>query len=238
MSTSKPTTPPESALQDQFDLLSQQQAQLKALLLQEQTELKRLGRRLWTQQEAERAALARELHDGVGQLLTGLTRQLTEQSAGQPALQPLAELASQALADVRQLSRLMRPAILDDLGLEAAIRWLCRTLFTHADTQCNLSFSALDKVPEESAILVFRIAQEALTNCLKHANASQVDLYLGQGEGVLRMDIVDNGCGFDPATVQGLGLVNMNDRAKAFDAKWQVASRPGRGCHLSLVVKL
>ncbi|RUO32706.1 sensor histidine kinase [Aliidiomarina sanyensis] len=230
---------PKLKIEQEIEALRRSQAELRQLLQQEQDTLRDLAQRLWSQQEAERARLSRELHDGLGQLLTALTRRL-QSAADSGAIDcEIPEIATQALDDVRQMSRLMRPRILDDLGLEAALHWLVRTLCEGSDVRTDVRVDIDTPVDSASSILVFRIAQEALTNCVRHANASMISLYASRAGTTLRLDVIDDGCGFDMDTVeQGVGLSSMRDRAAAFAADFEVRSRPGGGCHISVLVPL
>ena len=215
------------------------QSELRELLRTEQKTLRNLAQRLWTQQEAERARLSQELHDGLGQLLTALSRRLQVAANEFPLDPELAELAAQALADVRQLSRLMRPRILDDLGLAAALQWLVRTLVEPEGIKCAVTIELEQEPASDTAILVFRIAQEALTNMVRHAEAERASLYLSTVGETLRLDIIDDGCGFALAQIeQGMGITSMQDRAAAFNAELAIHSRLGGGCHISLLVPL
>lgn len=219
--------------------MQRSQSELRELLRTEQKNLLSLAQRLWTQQEAERARLSQELHDGLGQLLTALSRRLQVAANEFPLDPELAELAAQALADVRQLSRLMRPRILDDLGLAAALQWLLRTLVEPEGINCTVSIELEQEPASDTAILVFRIAQEALTNMVRHAEAERASLYLSTVGATLRLDIIDDGCGFALAQIeQGMGIASMQDRAAAFNAELAIHSRPGGGCHISLLVPL
>ncbi|MCC2605203.1 sensor histidine kinase [Planctobacterium marinum] len=219
--------------------IQQQQAELRARLDAEQETLTHLAKRLWAQQESEKAKLSRELHDGVGQLLTGLTRRLHGVSGDYPELRELAELAEMALADVRQLSRLMSPTILEDLGLQPALKWLCRSLFEHEDMHCRCDINIQGQVPDDVAILLFRITQEALVNAIKHSEATEVSLSLQQHNQTLRLDVADNGQGYDKLSIEpGIGLTSMQDRATAFGATFNIRSRPAQGTHITMTVAL
>ncbi|MFS1701808.1 sensor histidine kinase [Alteromonas sp. AMM-1] len=216
-----------------------QQEELKRRLDEEQINLRELARRLWTQQESEKARLSRELHDGVGQLLTGLTRRLQGIASNQPEFTELYDIAEMALADVRQLSRMMSPTILDDLGLKPALKWLCRNLFEAEGIQYACDINLKGDIPKVQAILVFRIAQEALVNALKHSRADTITVNLAQHHQVLRLDVIDNGVGFDVENIErGIGMSSMLDRASAFDAELTFQARPHQGTHITLTVAL
>lgn len=219
--------------------VQRQQAVLQTRLDQEQHNLNLLAKRLWAQQEAEKAKLSRELHDGVGQLLTGLTRRLQGISTAQPEFTELAELAEMALADVRQLSRLMSPTILDDLGLVPALKWLCRSLFEHEACLYTCQFDCTLQLPKDISILIFRIAQEALVNIIKHAQATQTQVLLSSHHQTIRLDIIDNGLGFEHKGVEkGIGLNSMKDRALAFNADLTIYSKTDKGSRITLTVAI
>lgn len=230
---------PKPTFVEEVQTLKRNQQELRQLLMQEQDTLRDLAQRLWSQQEAERARFSQELHDGVGQLLTALTRRLNLASGEFQGATELSELAAQALADVRQLSRLMRPRILDDLGLSAALTWLARSLCEHEPVEVELQIDISEEPTNDLAILVFRIAQEALTNAVRHAEATRISLYASRVGNTLRLDVIDDGHGFElKETPPGVGLASMRDRAAAFSAELDIRTRPGGGCHLSLLVLL
>src|SRR6185436_1351323 len=141
-----------------------------------------LARSVWNVQEAERRRLARDLHDGIGQTLTALKQQLdvVEQSAAvlpeaaHARLRDAAELAAQALRETRELSRLLRPQILDDLGLEPALRWLTRTFSERTGVALEVDIVGIDgRFAPDLETLAYRVVQEGLNNVAKHAGASR-----------------------------------------------------------------
>src|SRR5437588_890788 len=145
-----------------------------------------LAKAVWQVQEEERRRLARELHDSLGQDLTALKNQLevlTREAGGAAAgglaarLAGALEIAARALQDTRELSRLLRPPILDDLGLVPALAWLARTLRESTGLEVRVvSHGVDDRFAADLEIVVFRVAQEALTNVLKHSGATAADL--------------------------------------------------------------
>ncbi|MCH8493642.1 MAG: sensor histidine kinase [Idiomarina sp.] len=230
---------PKQTFDEELLFLQRSQDELRQLLVAEQLTLRNLAQRLWSQQEAERARLSQDLHDGLGQILTALTRKLDVAVIEQGVDASVAELAAHALSDVRQLSRLMRPRILDDLGLAAALNWLVRTLCEHEQLESSIEIDIEEEPSSHVAILVFRIAQEALTNAVRHANADKISVFATRVGKALRLDIIDNGRGFNLDTAaQGIGIASMRDRATAFSAEFDIQSRPGGGCHISLLVPL
>jgi two-component system NarL family sensor kinase len=198
--------------------------------------LRLMARQVVQSQEDERARLARELHDGTSQTL--VAGKLLIESAvdeiergGQPAPEALPKALSRlndALHEVRHLSHSLRPALLDTLGLTAALTHLGRefgddtglAIETHEEgTPCDL--------PEDVKTVFFRVAQEALTNVAKHARATQVDINLAFEPDAIELRINDNGRGFDTRAVlshptQGIGLRNMRERLAAIGGRFEV----------------
>jgi len=220
-----------------IEKIKQQQRLLKHQLETEQSQLSDLAKRMWAQQEAEKAKLSRELHDGVGQILTGLTRKLQQLTSDMPEHANLLTLSEMALADIRSLSRLMSPSILEDLGLNSAISWLCRSMFEQEtiDYECDINVD--ETLDPDLNIFIFRISQEALTNIVKHANAKHVKLFLSCHHQTLRLDIIDDGNGFEVEnTTKGIGLTSLQDRAMAFSAELVIQSHLNKGTHISMVI--
>src|SRR6187551_1601336 len=164
-------------------------------------EFRRLGRSVWRVQEDERRRLARELHDGIGQNLTALKHQLDAvalQVQGTHELhqrvQAALALCASTLEDTRALSRLLRPQILDDLGLEAALRWLARSMGESAGFQTEVDVVDLpEPLDPELSTLCFRVAQEGLTNAARHAKARHVLIRLSGREHALTLLVADDG---------------------------------------------
>ncbi|MGH8221565.1 MAG: sensor histidine kinase [Woeseiaceae bacterium] len=206
---------------------------------------RRLARAVWQVQEDERRNVALELHDGVGQLLTALINHLRHTSGARAATADLAQsisLAESALAEVRRVSRALRPSVLDDLGLEAALRWLARTTGSANGLEVGLSWPGQRCQPGKFAeTLVFRVVQEALTNIVKHAEATRVTVAVDCHNDTLRVVIEDNGVGFDVAATlaapeRGLGIRGMRDRAELFGGVLAIDSVAGGGTTVVLSV--
>lgn len=218
--------------------LAQQQA---AALLAHNREL---AQGLIALQENERAALARELHDEIGQRCTALrieTALLRHcDPADRTALLAGAERADAAAAALYQLARdllrRLRPAQLDELGLVAALQELCETWEARSGVSCVFLHEGVDgPVDDALQVAVYRVAQEALTNAMRHARASTVRLRLQRRDGRLLLVVEDDGCGIDAAaTGRGLGLLGATERAAALGGSLQVDGRPGAGTTLRL----
>ena len=195
--------------------------------LQEQNrlreELQAMARQLLTAQEDERRAISRELHDDIGQQITaiklGATVLLGDDDPGQRAeiLEEIITTTDQTVAKLRNLSLLLRPPQLDSLGIEAALRSQAERMFRAGRPRLELALATLPRRPDaEVELACFRIAQEALTNIQRHADATRVTLTLAsepQGQFLLLI-IGDDGQGFDSRRLHGLGLVTMRERAQ------------------------
>lgn len=219
--------------------------QLIARVEANEREFRRLGRSVLRVQEDERRRLARELHDGVGQNLTALKHRLAQLrdalgDAATPAregLEAAIALCADTLEDTRELSRLLRPTILDDLGLEPALRWLGRSVGESAGIAVAVEIEPLPALDGERQTLLFRIAQEALNNIARHARARSVLLRLVERDGRLQLQVVDDGVGFDPAArPAGSGLSGMRERLRLFEGSLEVHSAPGNGTRIRAVV--
>ena len=211
-----------------------------------ESELRRLSGQIRTAQEQERKYLSRELHDQVGQMLTGLRMELTSMSrlsaeAGRQEIVPLVDRAKgtveQTLRIVRNIAMLLRPSMLDDLGLTPALAWLVKEMSRSSgvDIQADID-PALDSLPDAHRTCLYRVVQEALTNSTRHAGASRVELKLWSGNGYVNGVIADDGRGFDRAAAKakGLGLIGMEERARELGGDLRIDSSPGRGTRLEI----
>jgi len=210
-----------------------------------EAKLRALAREVVQSQEDERARLARELHDGVSQALVA-TKLLIESAQQAPAgaerLQALAlKRLNSTLAEVRHLSHALRPALLDTLGLPAALQHLAGEFDAAGGTRFSAAVEGQEvALPEVVNTALFRIAQEALSNAARHAHATAVDMTLRfEAHGGLSLDIRDDGRGFDADAAQavadrGLGLRSMRERAAALGARLSLETAPGDGSRLTV----
>jgi len=221
-------------------------ADLRAKVASSHRELQALTRRLLCVQEDERRTLSRELHDDIGQSITAIKLAAhaaldeEDRERRREDLQGLIDMADETIHTLRNLARLLRPPQLDALGLEAALRGHAETLFRTAPDGVTLEL-AIQPLPQRPAPEVeqvcFRIAQECLTNALRHANARRINLSLGDHDGAqLKLYVADNGQGFDPAKVHGLGLVIMRERAQSVGGELAIDTAPGEGTRVSLLL--
>lgn len=209
--------------------------ELATHLHRQQQELHALTGRLIDVQEKERRTLSRELHDDIGQAISAMKMSATsiegEDEAGRREIvEEIVVIADSTIAKLRDISILLRPPQLDALGLVAALRWQCERLFRSGSPMLELDLTPLPERPDPAVELAcFRIAQEALTNVLRHSGASQVTVILApRGEEIL-LSIIDDGRGFDPDSVHGLGLIAMRERATHLGGTFDIETVPGAG---------
>ncbi len=227
------------------------QAQLLADLKRKGEEVRRISRQLVSAQEAERRRIARELHDELGQALTAMKinldiagRALSAEEAASPQLAKLRHnlkearsLAAQTLERARNLSLDLRPPMLDDLGLAAALRWTVDRYEGRTGQKLHFKVDLAGRsLSPELEITLYRLINEALTNAARHAQASQVWVYLGLEKDQLLAWVKDNGQGFDaaawlqdPTASASLGLISMRERTELLGGEFTVVSRPGQG---------
>jgi len=212
-----------------------------------QLELQELAKRLMEAQEEERRRISRELHDDIGQRVSllaielDLVRQLLE---GQEHLRDRVERAQAATGelgtDLHQLSHALHSSKLQYLGLPAALRELCsRIAEKHSLTvqlDCEEQRVAL---PEEDALALFRVAQEALNNVVRHSRATKVKVALTQTPNEVRLMVCDNGTGFDPVRkTSGIGVIGMRERLRAIEGEFQIITEPRGGTEVHAKVPI
>jgi PAS domain S-box-containing protein len=205
-------------------------------------ELQAMAGRLFSLQEDERRAISRDLHDDIGQAITAM--KLSAYAAQDEAdaarrsedLEQIIQLADATVGKLRDISTLLRPPQLDALGLEAALRWQAGMLFRSAAIELLADIQALPRRPQgDIEQACFRIAQESLTNVLRHARASQVSLQLHDvGDKGLHLQVRDDGEGFDPEGPRGLGLIVMRERAQSVGGTLRIESAHGAGTLIDL----
>jgi signal transduction histidine kinase len=209
-------------------------------------ELRRLSQRLVKLQEEERRAISRELHDEVGQMLTGLRMEIGNLERLREAppeefhqyVQETRKLLEQALHTVRDLAMGLRPSMLDDLGLEPALKWQVRDFARRSGIAVNLRMpESTESLPESHSTCIYRIVQEALTNCAKHSCAKNIDIYLALQNEWLKLTVRDDGTGFKVEDKNGgLGLIGMEERVRELQGKMMIFSQPGSGTMLSVQI--
>lgn len=203
-----------------------------------------LAQRMLDVQETERQRLSRELHDDIGQMLTGAQLQLAwlqrrlPDALNTPAGQLESTLA-ETLEKVRDLSTILNPRQLSSLGLEDGLR--AHLVIVLANSQINWSLECrqhLNGVPEEMAVAAYRVCQEAVTNMLRHAQAKNLLIRFERQPAGLLLLIADDGTGFEPAVgprPEGNGLTGMRERVMLLDGSWSLHSGPGRGTRIEVM---
>ncbi len=208
-----------------------------------------LGRVSWhmlEDQEATARRFSHELHDELGQSLTAVKTNLAALDAGggtvnRERLEECLRLVDESIGNVRQMSQLLRPTILDDFGLEAGLRWLCEGFAARTGIEVNLASTYSGRMADETETHLYRIAQEALTNIARHSGAGHVEVKLESSGREVRLAIQDDGKGLpDPPLPgpRGLGMIGMRARARSAGGDLEVHSRPRQGVLIEVRVPI
>jgi signal transduction histidine kinase len=204
-------------------------------------DLEQLSARLVEAQETERRTISRELHDQVGQTLNAVlldaanlaTRIRPDDEIGQRYLNNIRSLTDSGINSIRDISLLLRPSMLDDLGLIPALEWHARETSRRTGIDVRVSAGNVDdSLPDAIRTCVYRVVQEALQNISRHAAASHAKIDVRQSNGALALSIEDDGSGFDPRLTKGMGLLGMEERVKQLGGHLEVRSEPGKGTTL------
>ena len=232
----------------------QERNRLFAAVTQQREQLKALTHRLTAAEEIEQKRLARELHDQIGQRLTAVSLNLNviaayidtnvpQNALLQDRLTDSAELVEQMGEQIRDLTLHLRPAVLDDYGLEAALEWYGNHFANrHGIAVKIIRKNELPRLTEQVENTLFRITQEALTNIVKHANATVVKIFLENSPDAVQMIIEDNGSGFETTDTsesvnnRSLGIVSMAERAEALQGKFRIESAVNEGTRVFVEV--
>jgi signal transduction histidine kinase len=200
-----------------------------------QASLQELSARLVRAQEEERRALSRELHDEVAQAFSAVLMEAENLLDLDPAPEVRAHLdsirgvAGKGMNEIRNMALLLRPSMLDDFGLLPALEWQAREIGKRTGLRVRVVSEMSGELPEEHKTCVYRVVQEALNNCAQHAQASLAQVYVRYADGQILVTVQDDGSGFDPERVRGLGLLGMEERARHLGGSFEIDSRPGRG---------
>jgi len=210
-------------------------------VLSAREDLKRLSDRLRAVQEEERLRLSRELHDDLGQSMSAMLIELGKIEAVPVVrtkcadeLTSVRHLAEENVVKVRNMALLLRPAMLDELGLVPALRWHAKEVARRTGLKVKvIAADTQDQLPESHRTCIYRLVQEALNNCVRHANAKEARVILQVDERGLSVSVQDDGTGFDPERHRGLGLLGMSERVRAVSGRFHVQSQPGEGTVVS-----
>ncbi len=212
------------------------------------SELRDLSARLVEVQEQERRSISRELHDEVGQSLSAVLIEVSNLSAALRTANPrqvqqhadsIKSLTEASVRTIRNLSLLLRPSMLDDLGLLPALEWQAREVSRRTDLEVTIADTGIaGTLPEQYRTCIYRVVQEALHNAERHANAKTVVVTLEQVGNQLKLTIRDDGRGFDPERHKGMGLLGMEERVTTLGGTFSVESLPAHGTQLNIFLPL
>lgn len=223
---------PWSVLETNTDITGRKEAE-------EATRESELSARLLQVQDEERRRIARELHDGIGQLLTAMTMNAARVAKEKSNLSPEAarcadensNLTHQVLNDIRTVSYLLHPPLLDEMGLRSALEWYIRGFAERSKIAARLDLGAdLDRLPQDHELCLFRIAQECLTNVHRHSGSSTALVRLSRASGEVTMQVKDEGCGLKHAEggfTLGVGLRGMRERLKQLGGSLEIQANGG-----------
>lgn len=209
--------------------------QLHHRLSEKEQQRSRLLRALLSAQEEERGRISRDLHDQIGQALTAILLGLDKSIASPEAkdLRRLKELASVTLGDVRRIALDLRPSILDELGLEAALRRYARDVRERYDLDVSVVANLPHRLDKQEETVFYRVVQEAITNVVRHAAAKSVSVVVTSGPRHVQLVVEDDGKGFDPdklTPAEKIGILGMSERMELLGGSLSVESQPGAGC--------
>lgn len=212
-----------------FLVLGEERARLAART----SELEQLTRLLLRAQEDERRRIARELHDEAGQVLTAVKIELDLDGHTDAGAR-----VGRALAQVRDLSNLLRPSALDDLGLAAALRALADDTSARSRLPVELSINGAAALPPDVEVVLYRVMQEALTNTVRHARATRIRAALEIGAGAVVLTVEDDGCGLSPDVSPNLGWLGMQERVTAAGGTLSISGHGVPGVKLTAAIPL
>jgi PAS domain S-box-containing protein len=229
-----------------------QRRRAEEALRESEQRLRFLTSQLLSAQERERKRISMELHDELGQSLAVLKLQIRAIERGlgdnqqdlKEACRELLLYLDGVIDDIRRLSRDLSPSILEDLGLQAALKYLINGFSKHYNVTQAFEAEDLDRIfPAEAQIIIYRIFQECLTNISKHSSATEVSVAIKEHNDLISLMIEDNGAGFDPGSVlarraagRGMGLAALDERARMLGGTLEIRSQPGAGTRMTLVI--
>ena len=228
-----------SFLQAVSDLVgsSLKRAWLHRRLAEKERQRSKLIQALMTAQEEERGRISRDLHDQIGQSLTAMLLGLDKaiQNPDRAELQRLKELASISLGDVRRIALDLRPSVLDELGLEAAVRRYAREVIERYGLEVGVLVGLPHRLSQQAETVLYRVVQEAITNVVRHARATGVSVVVTATRDHVKLVVEDDGVGFDPDALlpgEQVGLLGMRERLELLGGSLRIESNPGEGCSL------
>ena len=218
--------------------LERQGRQRYEALARSRLELEALSARLVDAQEEERRSISRELHDEVGQSLGALLVEVgqlsklvpPEDRVTQVQIAQIKSVAESAVKSIRDIALLLRPPMLDDLGLVPALEWQAREISRRSDMEVEVqSQNVSEDLGDETKVTVYRLVQEALNNAASHASAKNAKVTVIQGPDKITVEVIDDGDGFDPERKRGMGILGMEERVRRLGGSFAIHSAPGKG---------
>ena len=213
--------------------------------VQNQASLQDLSAKLVRAQEEERRNLSRELHDEIGQSFSAIIMEaenlldLEPGSGFKHHLESIRAVAEKGMNEIRNMALLLRPSMLDDFGLLPALDWQARETAKRTGMRVQVASEVADELlPEEHKTCIYRVVQEALNNCSRHAQASAVQVVVRSEPNQILLSVQDDGSGFDTARIRGMGLLGMEERVRHLGGTFEVDSKPGRGTLLQAKLPL
>ena len=212
-----------------------------------ENEMRLLSQQLVAAQEEERKKLTRELHDHVGQMLTALRMEIGRAERARAgtgseaqltnAIAEAKRLLDTILRSVRDLVMGLRPSMLDDFGLQPALEWLARDYRRRYGTTIDLTLSGdVDALPDQYRTCIYRVVQEALTNCARHAHATRIEIALRFERNTLDLTVSDDGVGIDPGRSRGMGLIGIEERVRELHGAVHVGAHTPAGTVLRVTI--
>lgn len=227
--------------------IERQNARRYQEVLKARRALEQLSARLVDAQERERRTISRELHDQVGQILNALLvdaanlakRIQADDAVSLRYLDNIRRFADSSVNSIRDIALLLRPSMLDDLGLIPALEWQAREVSRRSGIKVIVSADNVpDSLPDEMRTCIFRVVQEALQNMCRHSGAKSAVVTVHQDDSSLILSVEDDGCGFDPNRTRGLGMLGMEERVKQLGGKFEAQSSPGKGTSLRVTLPM
>ena len=216
-------------------------------LKESEDKLRRLAAHLISVREEERAHIAREIHDELGQVLTGLKMEVgwLAKRLKEPQLlektDSMGKLIDSTVQTVRKIATGLRPEMLDDMGLIAAVQWQAKEFQKRTGIRCRTKLPPETKLDLDISTTAFRIFQEILTNVARHSRATRVDIELGLSPEGLTLEVIDNGVGIPDSDLNGrksLGLLGMRERAMLYGGEVSITGTPGQGTRVSVSIPI
>ena len=214
---------------------------------QAENEMRLLSQQLVAAQEEERKKLTRELHDHVGQMLTALRMEIgradrvrgSSDAQLSHAITEAKRLLDTILRSVRDLVMGLRPSMLDDFGLQPALEWLVRDFRRRSGTAIELTLSGeIDTLPDRYRTCIYRVVQEALTNCARHAQARHIEILLRLELNTLHLTVSDDGAGIAPDRSRGFGLIGIEERVRELHGTFEISARKPAGTGLRVTMPI